>query len=176
MRYAGDTPKNFETALAIKDANLFREMFIDEVAFLIKDRKETVIQLLNKHGLKLSKKANVNQVINAVVKNIYSNNKFRNDLISLFGKKASNTEYQNFSFDLIGKIADAASSIFGTGGQSSAQTQQLQQQMAQQQQDMKLLYEKLLEKQQTNWTPIILITGAIIITGIILAVTLKPKK
>jgi hypothetical protein len=168
MRYAGNNIENISVAMNAKDHTLLKDMLLDEIAFLIKDKKQEVISALQSSGVNISPSASVQAVINAVAENIYTNTAFKNAISQLIAENTTPT-HSNSAGAIVGAVGQSISSVFGF----ATEKQRLK---TEQEQSKQKLYEKLLGGKKTNYMPIIVVGGVLIIGAIVLIFTLKQPK
>jgi hypothetical protein len=168
MRYAGDLNQNISMASGSKDNLLLRDILLDEIAFLIKDKKQVVIDALNKAGVKTNDDISVSNLIDVTVSNLYSNENFRNIMAQTIATY-SDKNYSNAAAAIIAGVTQSIGAVFGFATEK-------QRAKAEEEAAKRALQEKLLSgSKKTNWLPIIIVGGVMTIGAIILIITLKKQ-
>lgn len=181
MRFTGNILKNMKSAEMSKDNALKRDIVLDEVAFLIKQNKSVVVDALNNSGVKTSENASVSSLINKVVNNIYENKEFQQQIstaIANFHSKgvASTVKTKGGFSNVSGDTASAIATALGQATSSIFNFAASKKELEKEKEASKSkLYEKLLGGKKTNWLPIIIVGGVLIIGGIVAFSVLRKK-
>jgi hypothetical protein len=86
MRYHANISENIINAGVSKDKDLLLEIVLDEIATMIQENPEPLIEVLQESNVKISSTPSKEDLINAVTKNIYRNRDFQKNLSLLFAK------------------------------------------------------------------------------------------
>ena len=195
MRYQGNIVENLQSAAKARDKALIKELVLDKTASLIENDPKAIITALKKSGVKVSDNATKLQLIDLASVNLYENRLFQKNLaVTLVNEgMAQDSDYANSTgqgFDLGGLLGglgggggDAASAGKGGGGaaaagivssvadmvgsisQWGASKNQLE---AQEQQSKQMMYSRIFgEKKKTNWLPIVIVAGVLLIGGVV---------
>jgi hypothetical protein len=168
MRYAGDLNQNISMANGSKDAFLIKDILLDEIAFLLKDKKHLVIDALNKVGIETNKNVSAEKLIDITISNLYSNEKFRNIMAEVIATH-SNKNYSNAASAIIAGVTESIGAVFGYATER-------QRTKSEEEASKRALYEKLLgTSQKTNWLPIIIVGGVMLIGVTLLFLQTKKQ-
>jgi hypothetical protein len=197
MRFQGNIIENLYSARRAKDSALLKELILDKTSELIDKQPKSIIKALKKSNVRVSDNANKMQLIDLASKNLYENRIFQKNLAVTIATDgiAQDSEYANSSgFDLnailgsvgggggaaaggaasggaaaggggaagiISSVADMVGSI----GQFGASRNQLK---LEEQKSKAAMYEKVFgAKKKTNWLPIVIIAGVLLIGGVV---------
>ncbi len=83
MRYGGNFMTNFSSAEGAGDKKLQRDMFFDEVAFMIKTYPNIVAGALKNSGVEIQDGFTMRELIKKTVRALYRNEKFRYEFANL---------------------------------------------------------------------------------------------
>lgn len=197
MRFQGNIIENLYSAKRAKDSALLKELILDKTSELIDNQPKSIIKALKKSNVRVSDNANKMQLIELASKNLYENRIFQKNLAVTIATDgiAQDSEYANSSgFDLnaiLGSIGGggggaaaggaAGGAAAGGGGaagiissvgdmvgsiaQFGASKNQLK---VEEQRSKAAMYEKVFgAKKKTNWLPIVIIAGVLLIGGVV---------
>jgi hypothetical protein len=194
MKYGGNFYGNFSNANGSQNKDYTKDVILDEVARLIELDRPSIIAILRESGYKLDPKASKKEVINYTVRALYNKPQFRNDVSALIVK--SNTDFSNANGEwfqgLFGKGdtstpsteggagagagAGAASAIAGAIGAIFTFGTANKNQKAEEERTRQEMYAKLLgNEEKTNWTPIVVVGGVLLLGGVVAFLTLRNK-
>ena len=194
MKFGGNVYSNFSNASGSKDFDYKRDVLLDEIARLIETDRSAVILILKDAGYKVDTKSSKKEVIKKVSHALHNNKQFQLDISKEIVKANNHAEFSNadgktkewfsglFSSGgsssnsggggsasgagagaggVVGAIAGAVGSVFDFGKSNNDKK-------AEEERTKQTLYNKLLgDNEKTNWLPIIVISGILIIGGII---------
>jgi len=202
MKFGGNVYSNFSNAIESKDFDYKRDVLLDEIARLIETDKSAVILILKDAGYKVDTKTSKKEVIKKVSHALHNNKQFQLDVAKEIVKENSHTDFSNaegkfkewFSNlgnknndgggsaggagggaskvggDPISAIAGAIGAIFQFG--ASSKNKKSEEEKTKQE-----LYNKLLgDNEKTNWLPIIIIGGVLVIGAIVTVIVLRNKR
>jgi hypothetical protein len=197
MRFQGNIIENLYSARRAKDSALLKELILDKTSELIDKQPKSIIKALKKSNIRVSDNANKMQLIDLASKNLYENRIFQKNLAVTIATDgiAQDSEYANSTgqgFDLSGLLGglgggggDAAAGgggaaaggggaagiissvadMVGSIGQFGASRNQLK---LEEQKSKAAMYEKVFgAKKKTNWLPIVIIAGVLLIGGVV---------
>lgn len=199
MKYGGSFTKNFSSANGSNNKDYQKDVLLDEIARLIEFNKPVVISILKDSGHSISPKSSKKQVVDHVVKALYNSQQFRTDIAKEIAK-ANQHEFANAIGDwkifnsgdsaqptgsasgagqgagqsggkggMVTAIAGAIGSIFTFGSASKNQK-------AEEERTRQAMYDKLLNVgEEKNWMPIIVVSGILVIGGIVAYFALRKK-
>ncbi len=181
MKFSGDFNRNFSNANGSNNLDYKKDLILDEVAKLIELDKGAILSTLKDAGYyNISPNVSKKELIFLVVDALYGSEQFRYDISNLITK--ANSTYSN-AVDPISAIAAAVGEVFKFGGQgfafgqSKQQTKQVKEQTEQvKEQTRQQLYDKLLMEEKTNWMPIIVVSGVLLIGGIVTFLVLRSRR
>lgn len=173
MIYGGDLMSNFNGAILSKDSEMTKDILLSEIHKLLDGRPDVLIEALNKSNIATSKSISKRDLIHKVVDALYENERFRVEI-----SKSILSQYSNVEGDTEGRSANeilgAMGGIFGSiAGAITGNVDRKAQQEADRNQLKLALLQELSPK--TNWTPILLITGVLILGGVVAFIALKQK-
>ena len=182
MRYEGKSFKsNFMNAVGSNDSELQKDIILDQIAELIKTNVSEVVDSLVKSGVSVPAKYTKIDVIDAVSKSLYSNPSFQKNISELIQKKTTNfsngvgTDTAPTPASEVGKtvggfLSSSLSSVFGI-------ISSVQERKAAEANAKASLMDKIFggQKTKTDYVPIIIIGGVLLVGGIIAVVILKGK-
>ena len=200
MKYGGNFYGNFSNANGSQNKDYEKDVILDEVARLIELDRPSIIAILRESGYKLDPKASKKEVIDYTVRALYNKPQFRNDVSALIVK--SNADFSNandewfqglfgkgdtstpsaggsasgagkgagrIGADPISAIAGAIGSIFSFGTAQKNQN-------AEEERTRQEMYAKLLgDEEKTNWMPIIVVGGVLLLGGGVTFLMLRNK-
>lgn len=169
MIYGGNMMSNFSGAINSQDNDMAKDVLLSEIHKVLDKNPEVLIDALNNSGIATPSTISKKELIHKVVEALYESEKFR-DNISKFVIEGNEQDSSNF----VGAIITAAGTTIGAifkGVQNKNKTK------AEKEADKKKLLLSLLEDKpkKTNYLPIIIITGVLLIGGIVAYVSLKEK-
>lgn len=194
MIYGGNMMSNFSGAINSQDNDMAKDVLLSEIHKVLDKNPEVLIEALNNSGIATSSTISKRELIHKVVEALYESKKFRDNISKIIIQNNEQESYNNLTGQNVGKvtssisdagpkigggaagggvvgaIAGAVDSIFGTVGKfKEAKTQK-------QDAKNKLLAGLLEDKpKKTNYLPIIIIGGVLLIGGIVAYVSLKEK-
>jgi hypothetical protein len=173
MIYGGDLMSNFNGAILSKDNEMTKDILLSEIHKLLDSKPQVLIENLNKSNVATSRSISKRDLIHKVVDALYDNAAFRGEI-----SKSILSQYNNADGDAGEKSANsilgAMGGIFGgIAGAISGNVDRKAQQEADRNQLKLALLQELSPK--TNWTPIVLITGVLILGGVVAFIALKQK-
>jgi len=196
---------NFAGSVKYGDSEMAKGVILSRLSKLIEKEPKTVIKSLRDSGVKVSDNASKIDLIDKSVEALYDNKRFRVEVSSDLLKSSEQYSNSSGSFDfssisnlfgggdgtdpasigvdtalkvggggasggIVGAIAGAVDSIFGTVGKFKDAKNQKEA-------DKRALQLQLLadEKKKTNWLPVIIISGVLLIGGVVAFVSLRNK-
>lgn len=185
MRFQGDIVHNLTNAIQAKDENLAREMLNDELATIIEHNPNELANALRNSKVSVGDSPSKEELVNLTSYNIVNNPIFQKNVAVMFSMKGSNqtptdSDYASASGDMssgggdgggsggtVGAVSAAIGEIFKFGTSFNTLKSEEEKTKAS-------LYAKVFgEGKKTNWMPVILIGGVLLIGGIIAYVSLK---
>lgn len=165
MIYGGNMMSNFSGAVNSQDNDMAKDVLLSEIHRILDKNPEILIQTLNDSGIATSSKISKRELIHKVVEAIYESEKFRAN-ISKFIIQGNDEQNENF----VGAIITSINTVF-QGVQNRNQNK------AQKEADKRKLAALLLEdkNKKTNYLPIVIIGGVLLIGGIVAYISLKNK-
>jgi hypothetical protein len=169
MIYGGNMMSNFSGAINSQDNDMAKDVLLSEIHKVLDKNPEILIDALNNSGIATPSTISKRELIHKVVEALYESEKFR-DNISQFVIEGNEQESSNFVGAIIATAGTTIGAIF-KGVQNKNQTK------AQKEADKKKLLATVLEDKpkKTNYLPIIIIGGVLLIGGIVAYVSLKQK-
>jgi len=183
MRFQGDIAHNLKNAIMANDDTLARELIADELVSIIESNPKEVINALEHSKVNIDEDASKEDLIDIVAYNIVNNPIFRKNTAVLFTMKGSNRtpneeDYASQSGSsgsggsgsggggatagLVGSLADMIGSAFKFGSSSKELK-------AQEESTKATMYAKLFgENKKTNWMPIVVIGGVLLIGALVI--------
>lgn len=205
MIYGGDMMSNFAGSMFAKDKNMTKDVILSEVHKLIDKNPDVLIATLKESDVKVKDRYSKKELISLTVENLYDNDKFRMNVSKLIGggyssnyssadgkfidklkgifggSDSTSTDAKsdgnstapkvNIGADPISAIANAVGSIFGTVGKfKEAKTQK--------EADKQKLIQSMLDdsNKKRNYLPIVIISGVLLIGGLVAYVSLRKDK
>ena len=167
MIYGGNMMSNFSGAINSQDNDMAKNVLLSEIHKVLDKKPEILIDALNNSGIATPSTISKRELIHKVVEALYESEKFREN-ISKFVIEGNEQESSNFVGAIIATAGTTIGAIF-KGVQNKNQTK------AQKEADKRKLIESLLEDKpkKTNYLPIIIIGGVLLIGGIVAYVSLK---
>ena len=167
MIYGGNMMSNFSGAINSQDNDMAKDVLLSEIHRVLDNNPEVLIDALNNSGIATPSTISKRELIHKVVEALYESEKFREN-ISKFVIEGNEQESSNFVGAIIATAGTTIGAIF-KGVQNKNQTK------AQKEADKRKLIESLLEDKpkKTNYLPIIIIGGVLLIGGIVAYVSLK---
>jgi len=202
MIYGGNLMSNFSGGVISNDIEMTKDVVLSKIYHLIDKEPNELISSLKISGVKISDTASKRELIDKSIDALYSNKLFQREVSKHIA--VTSPKFSNGSGDLMGKLsglfggggdseggsggggsttpqvtvgADPISAIAGAIGSifsfASAKTNK----NAQKDADKNKLIQSLLQDQEkkTNWLPIVIIGGVLLIGGAIAFVTLRGK-
>lgn len=195
MIYGGNLMSNFEGSVLSQDKSMTKDILLSEIYKILDKKPSVLIDALNESGIKTSNSISKESLVDKVVDALYDSEKFRSNLAKVisngysnadgnflgkvkgaFSKTTSDTDTDtdspsvNVGASPIGAIAGAIGSVFSFG--ASIKQGKNQKEADKQQLRMALLGG---ESKKTNWLPIVIIGGVLLIGGIVAFVSLRKK-
>lgn len=169
MIYGGNMMSNFSGAINSQDNDMAKDVLLSEIHKVLDKNPEILIDALNNSGIATPSTISKRELIHKVVEALYESEKFR-DNISKFVIEGNEQESSNF----VGAIIAAAGTTIGA---VFSGVQNRNKNKAQREADKKKLLATVLadEPKKTNYLPIIIIGGVLLIGGIVAYVSLKQK-
>ena len=186
MIYGGNLMSNFAGSIITGDSDMTKGVVLTQIYRLIDKDPKTLIKALKDSGVSIDEKTSVANLIDKSVDSLYENEKFKIELAKVLSVEG----YSNGDGDaieagtdaiskiggggatggVVGAIAGAIDSIFGTVGK-------FKQAKADKDSDKRALQAMLLQggEKKTNWLPVIIIGGVLLIGGIVAFVSLRNK-
>jgi hypothetical protein len=167
MIYGGDLMSNFVGSIKHGDTEMTRGVILSKISKLIEKEPSLLIKALKDSGVKVSEKATKSELIDKSVESLYSTNNFKYEFSKLL--IGNNGEYSN-ALDPVTAIAEATGKVFGFFGSR-------QDRKASEEADKRALQMQLLQgdTNKTNWLPIVIISGVLLIGGVVAYVSLRKK-
>ena len=204
MKFGGDFVSNFSSANGSNNLDYKKDVILDEVARLIEFEKATVISVLKDSGYKLSPNSSKKQVIDATIKALYNSPQFQKDIATEIVKSNgssfsnANGEWRDKLFggrtnsqtgtsggagasgagSGAGKIgADPISAIAGAIGSIFSFASASKNKKAEEERTRQAMYDKLLGGgSEKNWVPVVVVSGVLLVGGIVTFFALRNKK
>jgi hypothetical protein len=169
MIYGGNMMSNFSGAINSQDNDMAKDVLLSEIHKVLDKNPEVLIDALNNSEIATPSTISKRELIHKVVEALYESEKFR-DNISKFVIEGNEEESSNFVGAIIAAAGTTIGAIF-SGVQNRNKSK------AQKEADKKKLVASLLEDKpkKTNYLPIIIIGGVLLIGGIVAYVSLKQK-
>lgn len=169
MIYGGNMMSNFSGAINSQDNDMAKDVLLSEIHKVLDKNPEVLIDALNNSGIATPSTISKRELIHKVVEALYESEKFQ-DNISKFVIKGNEQESSNFVGAIIAAAGTTIGAIFkGVENKNKRKEQK--------DADKRKLVTSLLEDKptKTNYLPIILIGGVLLIGGIVAYVSLKEK-
>lgn len=168
MIYGGNMMSNFSGAINSQDDDMAKDVLLSEIHKILDKNPEILIEALNNSEIATSSTISKRELIHKVVEALYESEKFREN-ISKFVIE-NNESYNNAVGAIVAGALTSINAIF-KGVQNKNKTK------AQKEADKKKLLASILEDKpkKTNYLPIILIGGVLLIGGIVAYVSLKEN-
>jgi hypothetical protein len=146
-----------------------KDVLLSEIHKVLDKNPEVLIDALNNSGIATPSTISKRELIHKVVEALYESEKFREN-VSKFVIEGNEQDSSNFVGAIIATAGTTIGAIF-KGVQNRNKTK------AQKEADKKKLLASLLEDKpkKTNYLPIIIISGVLLIGGIVAYVSLKEK-
>jgi hypothetical protein len=169
MIYGGNMMSNFSGAINSQDNDMAKDVLLSEIHKVLDKNPEILIDALNNSGIATPSTISKRELIHKVVEALYESEKFR-DNVSKFVIEGNEQESSNF----VGAIIAAAGTTIGA---VFSGVQNRNKNKAQREADKNKLLATVLsdEPKKTNYLPIIIIGGVLLIGGIVAYVSLKQK-
>lgn len=169
MIYGGNMMSNFSGAINSQDDDMAKDVLLSEIHKVLDKNPEVLINALNNSGIATPTTISKRELIHKVVEALYESEKFR-DNISKFVIEGNEQESSNVVGAIIATAGTTIGAIF-KGVQNKNKNK------AQREADKKKLLASVLEDKpkKTNYLPIIIIGGVLLIGGIVAYVSLKEK-
>jgi hypothetical protein len=169
MIYGGNMMSNFSGAINSQDNDMAKDVLLSEIHKVLDKNPEVLIDALNNSGIATPSTISKRELIHKVVEALYESEKFREN-VSKFVIEGNEQDSSNFVGAIIATAGTTIGAIF-KGVQNRNKTK------AQKEADKKKLLASLLEDKpkKTNYLPIIIISGVLLIGGIVAYVSLKEK-
>jgi fructose-1,6-bisphosphatase/sedoheptulose 1,7-bisphosphatase-like protein len=201
MIYGGNMMSNFSGGILSNDKDMTKDVVLSEVHKILDKSPEVLIETLNSSGQAVSKNVSKKDLVHLTVENLYENPKFRENISALI-IAGNETNYYNSDGDVMDKLkglfnkggggadagsggsapkvtvgADPISAIAGAIGSIFSFAQSGKDRKAAKEADKRKLQVALLggDDKKTNWLPIVLIGGILLIGGAVAYVSLKNK-
>jgi hypothetical protein len=204
MIYGGNMMSNFSGAVLSNDKDMTKDVVLSEVHKILDKSPEILIETLNKSGQAVSKNVSKRDLVHLTVENLYDNADFRNNISAVI-IGGNEEGYNNADGALMSKLqglfskggssdsgassgggsapqvtvgADPISAIAGAIGSVFSFAKSKGDAKAQKESDKRKLTMSLLSddgSKKTNWLPIVLIGGILLIGGAVAYVSLKGK-
>lgn len=165
MIYGGDLMSNFAGSVQSGDAKMTKGVIISKLAKVIENEPKELIKALKESGVSIDEKTSISNLIDKSVSSLYENEKFREEVAKLLV-----SDYSNAGGIVVGAVSETLGQVFGMINSS-------QDRKAQEEADKRALQMQLLEgdEKKTNWLPIVIIGGVLVIGGMVAYITLKKK-
>jgi hypothetical protein len=169
MIYGGNMMSNFSGAINSQDNDMAKDVLLSEIHKILDKSPEVLIDALNNSEIATPSTISKRELIHKVVEALYESEKFR-DNVSKFVIEGNEQESSNFVGAIISASTTTLSAIF-KGVQNKNKRKE------QKEADKNKLLASVLEDKpkKTNYLPIILIGGVLLIGGIVAYVSLKEK-
>jgi len=191
---------NFSGGVLSKDRDMTKDVVLSEIHKILDKSPEVLIETLNSSGQAVSKNVSKKDLVHLTVENLYENPKFRDNISALI-IEGNETNYNNADGAIMDKLkgffskggadassggasvpkvtvgADPISAIAGAIGSIFSFAQSGKDRKAAKESDKRKLQMSLLadDDKKTNWLPIVLIGGILLIGGAVAYVSLKNK-
>lgn len=181
MRFYGNIAQNLSNALKSKDGVLAQEIIIDALATLIETKPNEVIKALQQSDVDIAENASKEKIVNVSSESIQNNKSFQIKIAKLIventkfyaqdGSEVSDAaKGSGGGANIVSSIADMISSGFKFGAASKDLK-------SSKQSTKSVLYSKVFgDKKKVNWLPIVVISGILVIGGIVVWRVTANKK
>ena len=200
MIYGGDLMSNFSGGAMSKDVSMTKDIVISTIYHLIDKNPKELITSLKASNVAVSVNPTKKELINKSIDALYFNEKFQQEISKYIASTSSKFSNSDGGFmekisglfggggggstsggtsapeitvgaDPVSAIAGAIGSIFSFAGVKAEAK-------AQAEADKNRLISGLLadDDKKTNWLPIVIIGGVLVLGGIVAVITLKSKK
>ena len=183
MRFQGNITENLIAAARSKDSVLLRELVIDKIANIIQTSPKEMVKILRYSKVDISDTATMKELVNAASYNLHNNLLFQKNLAVTIEKGSSAQAEEYAQADdggggggggggsMVSSIADMIASI----GKYGASSNDLK---AEQEKSKSLMYQKIfgVGEEKTNWMPIIVIAGVLLIGAMVVWRVTATKK
>lgn len=170
MRYQADISQNLLNASRSNDTELVRDVVIDQVVLMIKDNPQALIEALRFSNISIDDSASEAEIANKVSNALYNNSVFLEQLSKLIvqnEKMPVRPEYSNAA-DPVTASMNALAAIQGTFKEALGIASKAQEKKIEEEKTKQLIYARLFgQEEKTNWIPIIVIAGVLLIGGIV---------
>jgi hypothetical protein len=168
MIYGGNMMSNFSGAINSQDNDMAKDVLLSEIHKVLDKNPEILIEALNNSEIATPSTISKRELIHKVVEALYESEKFRENVSKFVIEE--NESYNNVVGAIVAGSLTAFNQIF-KGVQNKNQTK------AQKEADKNKLLASILEDKpkKTNYLPIIIISGVLLVGGIVAYVSLKEK-
>jgi hypothetical protein len=168
MIYGGNMMSNFSGAINSQDNDMAKDVLLSEIHKVLDKNPEILIEALNNSEIATPSTISKRELIHKVVEALYESEKFRENVSKFVIEE--NESYNNVVGAIVAGSLTAFNQIF-KGVQNKNQTK------AQKEADKNKLLASILEDKpkKTNYLPIIIISGVLLVGGIVAYVSLKQK-
>jgi hypothetical protein len=168
MIYGGNMMSNFSGAINSQDNDMAKDVLLSEIHKVLDKNPEILIEALNNSEIATPSTISKRELIHKVVEALYESEKFRENVSKFVIEE--NESYNNVVGAIVAGSLTAFNQIF-KGVQNKNQTK------AQKEADKNKLLASILEDKpkKTNYLPIIIIGGVLLIGGIVAYISLKQK-
>lgn len=168
MIYGGNMMSNFSGAINSQDNDMAKDVLLSEIHKVLDKNPEILIEALNNSEIATPSTISKRELIHKVVEALYESEKFRENVSKFVIEE--NESYNNVVGAIVAGSLTAFNQIF-KGVQNKNQTK------AQKEADKNKLLASILEDKpkKTNYLPIIIISGVLLVGGIVAYISLKQK-
>jgi hypothetical protein len=168
MIYGGNMMSNFSGAINSQDNDMAKDVLLSEIHKVLDKNPEILIEALNNSEIATPSTISKRELIHKVVEALYESEKFRENVSKFVIEE--NESYNNAVGAIVAGSLTAFNQIFkGVQNKNKRKDQK--------EADKNKLLASVLEDKpkKTNYLPIILIGGVLLIGGIVAYVSLKEK-
>ena len=181
MRFQGNLIENLTAAAKSKDEVLVRELVLDGMANMIQNNPKEMIKTLRYSKVKISDKPSTEKLIEVASYNLHNNRIFQKNLAVTISKKglANSNDYAEAEGSSGGgggggNIVSSIADMIGSIGKFGASRNDLKSEEAR---TKSKLFDKILGGgNKTNWMPIVVVAGVLLIGAMVVWRVTATKK
>jgi len=187
MYYAGNVLSNIVSAKQNGNKDIQRDLIFSQIAELIDDHPDKVLEALNASGANLAPNTSRRKIVHYVVDNLYRNHQFRQELAVLISEfatskedvkkiqEAIDAEYSGIVFDWVGDIANMVEGIASPIIEGEYTDERIKEERARAENE--ITQKMLLNQQRTQTTmPILIVGGVLVIAGMVMYFALRKTR
>ena len=192
MRFQGNITENLIAAARSKDSVLLRELVIDKIANIIQTSPKEMVKILRYSKVDISDTATMKELVNAASYNLHNNLLFQKNLAVTIEKGSSAQAEEYAQADDGGGGSTAGGVVINSGGGGGSMVSSIADMIAsigkygassndlkaEQEKSKSLMYQKIFGdgEEKTNWMPIIVIAGVLLIGAMVVWRVTATKK